>query len=106
MNDYLVHRLRSMVPQSPMAPTTFFAPHGTADRIEALEAERDKWHQGWMEAEAKVSELETERDALKAEVKRLRGAFRVNMIRFAPDVSHADIDDLLERAALQENTDE
>lgn len=39
---------------------------GAADTIDALAAERDKWHAGWMEAEAKVSELEAERDALKA----------------------------------------
>jgi uncharacterized coiled-coil DUF342 family protein len=42
--------------------------------IHALAAERDKWHAGWMEAEAKVSELGAEHDALKAEVKRLRDA--------------------------------
>ena len=40
-----------------------------ADRIEALEAERDKWHAGWMEAEAKVSELEAARDALAEKLK-------------------------------------
>jgi hypothetical protein len=28
------------------------------------------------------------------------------MLRFAPDVSHADIDDLLAVAAAQENTDD
>jgi hypothetical protein len=42
------------------------------DTLRALAAERDKWHAGWMEAEAKVSELEEEHDALKAEVGRLR----------------------------------
>ena len=52
-----------------------------------------------------IKELAAERDALKAEVGRLRGAFRVNMIRALPDVSHADIDDLLARAALQESPD-
>ena len=43
-----------------------------ADHIEELAAERDKWHAGWMEAEAKVSELEAERDALKAELHEAR----------------------------------
>ena len=52
-----------------------------------------------------IHALAAERDALKAEVGRLRGAFRVNMIRALPDVSHADIDDLLARAALQESPD-
>jgi hypothetical protein len=63
----------------------------------------------WERAEAAEAEAivyAEERDALKAEVERLRVAFRVNMLRFAPDVSHADIDDLLAVAAAQENTDD
>jgi hypothetical protein len=42
------------------------------DRIDVLAAERDKWYAGWMEAEAKVSELEAERDVLKAELHEAR----------------------------------
>jgi hypothetical protein len=44
------------------------------DQAKALASEREKWHAGWMEAEAKVSELEAERDALKAKNKKLREA--------------------------------
>jgi hypothetical protein len=82
------------------------------ETIPALAAERDvlkaELHEDRMQAIVDFGKLQKaceERNALKAEVDRLRVAFRVNMLRFAPDVSHADIDDLLAVAAAQENTD-
>ena len=79
MTDNLIERARFVVqlfrecdaiqlPHKPTEETVL----GMIDRIERLSAERDKWHTGWMEAEAKVSELEAERDALKAELHEAR----------------------------------
>lgn len=45
-------------------------------------------YEKWAAAEARIAELE-------AEVGRLRTAFRVNMLRLSPGVSHAEIDALL-----------
>jgi len=52
-------------------------------------------------AEATLSRLQADRDA---EVGRIRSAFRVNLLRYAPEITHADIDAML-GAALTETPD-
>jgi cell division protein FtsB len=101
----------------PPKPPFFATGHlldAMADHIEELAAERDKWHAGWMEAEAKVSELEAERVVLKAEVERLQS---VNELMCAqidslpqpePDLLKRQLRKVADkrvRADLQENTD-
>lgn len=48
-----------------------------------------------------IENLENRIDALEAENKALRAAFRINMLRAFPNITHSDIDDLIARAILE-----
>lgn len=75
------------------------------ERIAALEAElakvKDERDTALEDACAVVKNLQeanAERDATLAKLSRLRGVFRVNMLRAYPHMSHSIIDDAIKAA--------
>src|SRR3546814_925092 len=74
-------------------------------RIKELEAERDAVvHDLKMEidnrqaAEARLAAVTAERDAARRDTGNLKAMFRVNMLRLNPSLSHAEIDEHIARA--------
>lgn len=82
-------------------------PTGWVPSLATAPTEPQKPETAMLAAECKVYRGLVERfavvaDAAEAETARLRAAFRVNLLRYAPEITHADIDAML---SSQEKTD-
>ena len=97
MTDDLVKRLRERGTYNEMFDNADW--DSTAHRIKALTAERDNLRDyidrySYADIAAEVARAEK----AEADNARLRAAFRVNMLRFVPGVTHADIDAVISDA--------